>query len=112
MKKNILLLMLLAPAFVMANSTRESSGRTTITRVLSYNEFGAGDAVFQVANPGSQCFGYWITKGDPGFEANLSMIIAAYQAKSTVIVHGLTAENKKWAGSSHNWCKLYAIEYR
>ncbi|MGD8112539.1 hypothetical protein [Vibrio sp. TRT 17S01] len=112
MKKIILLLMLLAPAFVMANSTRESSSRTTITRVISYNEFGAGDAVFQVANPTSLCSGYWITKGDPGFEANLSMIIAAYQAKSTVIVHGLPAENKKWAGSANHWCKLYSIEYR
>ncbi|MBA6233650.1 MULTISPECIES: hypothetical protein [unclassified Colwellia] len=87
----------------------EASQVTTISRFISYNQFGGGDVVFRIANPTSSCFGYWISKDDAGFNANLSLILAAYQAKTKIKAYGHT--DKKWAGSGNFWCKLYAIEY-
>lgn len=88
------------------------SGKSYINRVISYNEYGAGDVVFRIANPINDCYGYWLTKGDPGFNANLTMIIAAYQAKTPVIVAGLPAQSEQWKGSKDHWCKLYGIEFK
>ncbi|TFH93055.1 hypothetical protein [Vibrio ouci] len=104
-------LLLLAPIQAFSADSI-ASGKTYINRVISYNEYGSGDVVFRLANPSKECFGYWINKGDPGFNANLSMIIAAYQAKTPLIIHGLPAQSEKWKGSGNHWCKLYAIDYR
>jgi hypothetical protein len=105
--KQFTLLLLVVSGF---NSVAaEPSPLTTIKRFISYNQYGDGDVVFTVANPTSSCFGYWINKNDAGFNANLSLILAAYQAKTNVKVHGLT--DQKWSGSGNFWCKLYAIEY-
>ncbi|WP_239445605.1 hypothetical protein [Vibrio nigripulchritudo] len=83
---------------------------TSISFVTSYNQYGPGDVAFKIKTPISQCpDGYWITKADPGFQANLSMLIAAFQAKSNVRIYGLPSQ--KWAGSSGTFCKLYSIEY-
>ncbi|MDE1243547.1 hypothetical protein [Vibrio aestuarianus] len=108
---NLLALMLLLAMPVMAASYIGSE-ETYISSVISYNQFGAGDVVFRLDKPIQQCHGYWINKGDPGFEANLSMIIAAYQAKSPVMIYGLPAQSEKWKGSRNHWCKLYQITYR
>ena len=104
---NKLLLLVLLSTSALANN--ESSGVTTITRIISYNQYGDGDVVFRVANPTSSCFGYWINKNDAGFNANLSLLIAARQAKTDVKIHGITTQ--RWNGSGSFWCKLYAIEY-
>ncbi len=87
----------------------EPTGQTTINRIVTYNQHGEGDVVFTVNNPSSSCYGYWITKSDAGFDANLSMILAAYHAKASVRVYGLN--HIKWSGSENFWCKLYAIEH-
>ena len=42
----------------------EASQATTITRFISYNQFGGGDVVFRIANPTANCYGYWISKSD------------------------------------------------
>lgn len=103
----ICLLTLFVSASAMA--AIEASRETTIKRLISYNQHGGGDVVFTVNNPSSGCYGYWIEKNDAGFDANLSMILAAYHAKSKVTVHGLN--DVKWSGSGNFWCKLYAIEH-
>ncbi|MBW8184275.1 hypothetical protein K0625_11360 [Shewanella sp. NR704-98] len=87
----------------------ESTSKTTINRLISYNQYGGGDVIFTVNNPTSGCYGYWIAKSDAGFEANLSMILAAYHSKAEVRVNGLN--DQRWNGSSNFWCKLYAIEH-
>ncbi|WP_064791907.1 hypothetical protein [Shewanella woodyi] len=87
----------------------ESTSKTTINRLISYNQFGGGDVVFTVSNPTSGCYGYWIAKTDAGFDANLSMILAGYHSKTEVRIHGLN--DQKWNGSGNFWCKLYAIEH-
>lgn len=107
MKKIILIVALLLAANLA--EAAEASSVTTISRFISYNQYGGGDVVFRVANSTSSCYGYWITKEDAGFNANLSAIVAAYHAKTKVKVYGLTYQ--KWSGSSNTWCKLYAIEY-
>ncbi|KAF7786945.1 hypothetical protein PRUB_a3770 [Pseudoalteromonas rubra] len=49
-----------------------------------------------------------MTRSDPGFDANLSVLLAAHLAKSEVIAHGYP--HKRWAGSTGKYCLLYAIE--
>ncbi|WP_210330305.1 hypothetical protein [Aliikangiella sp. G2MR2-5] len=105
MKKYLAMAILLFSA--NAYSENESTDLTKINSVISYSTYGSGDVIFKVENPSTNCYGYWINKNDMGFNANLTIIIAAYQAKNTVVAKGLTDE--KWAGSSKNWCKLYSI---
>lgn len=87
----------------------EASPVSTITRFISYSQIGNGDVVFRIKNPTVGCFGYWMNKADPGFEANLSMALAAFHSKTSVKIQG--HEDQKWGGSGNFWCKLYAIEY-
>ncbi|MCE9687159.1 hypothetical protein LZP73_13250 [Shewanella sp. AS16] len=102
-----MLVLLLLP--FMAQSAMEQTAVTNVVRLISYNQFGSGDVVFTVKNLGSNCIGYWINRDDAGFEANLSMLLAAYHAKTRVKVAGL--DDQKWSGSNSLFCKLYAIEY-
>lgn len=82
-----------------------------IASVTSYAQYGPGDVIFSIENSIPECTnGYWLKKSDPGFQANLSMLIAAYQAKSKVVVYGLPAEI--WPGSSGKFCHLYSITYK
>jgi hypothetical protein len=87
----------------------ETTATASINRLISYNQYGGGDVVFTVDKPSAGCHGYWITKADPGFDANMSMILAAYHSKAPVRVHG--HNDQKWQGSGAFWCKLYAIEH-
>ncbi len=88
-----------------------ASGTTDITYIGSYNQYGGGDVQFRLSDPHQDCEdGYWLTKSDPGFEANFSMLLAAYQAKTKVRIFGLPSE--RWAGSSREFCKVYSVEYR
>ncbi|GAB6263551.1 hypothetical protein [Photobacterium sp. R1] len=94
-----------------ANQNYVGSSVTTIKEMHSYSEVGGGDVVFKLASPESSCpGGYWLRKTDPGFQANLSMVIAAYQAKTSVVSYGLPDEI--WSGSEGKYCRLYAISYR
>ena len=82
---------------------------TTIPYIGSYssNEW----VIFKVANPISECSdGYWIAKSDIGFQANVSMILAAYAAKSSVVVDAYI--DKPWPGSGAKYCKLNSLELK
>lgn len=84
---------------------------TKVSLVSSYNQYGNGDVIFKVENPISECIdGYWLTKTDSGYPANMAMIIAAFQAKTSVVVSGLP--DQLWYGSGGKYCKLYAFELR
>ena len=85
-----------------------ATGDTKIIRINSYNQFGDGDVTVDVETPIPQCpHGYWLTTTDQGFNANLSLILAAYQAGNTVKVWGLP--DQLWPGSSGTVCKLYSV---
>jgi hypothetical protein len=102
------LILLLATAICVAQGQIEDSPSTSIVFTGSYNSFGGGDFIFQVANPTSSCTnGYWLTKSDPGFNANVATIIGAYHAKSPVRVSG--QPDKIWPGSGGRFCKLWGI---
>lgn len=99
---------------LIANYAQAASVGTTSTKIAfvsSYNQYGTGDVIFKVQDPVSDCAdGYWITKADPGFQANLAMIISASEVKNTVVVNGLP--DQLWSGSTDSkYCKLYSIEF-
>lgn len=85
------------------------TGLTKITYLSSYNQYGGGDVIFSVANPIAGCEnGYWISKADGGFNANLSMLLSSYQTKNSIKIYGLS--DQIWGGSAGKYCKMYMIE--
>jgi hypothetical protein len=89
----------------VAQSNVDFSAVSTVVLVESYNSYGGGDVFFKIASPAVACAdGYWLTKADPGFTANMAIIVSAYQAKSPVRAAGLV--NQLWAGSGGKFCKL------
>jgi hypothetical protein len=81
---------------------------SNISAVYSYNQYGNGDVVFKINNPVPDCIdGYWLTKTDAGFQANMATILLAFQANTSILVHG--APTQLWSGSTGKYCKLYAI---
>lgn len=80
--------------FTAGSYALEASPVSTISRFISYSQFGDGDVVFRIKNSTVGCFGYWMNKADPGFEANLSMALAAFHSKSSVKIQG--HEDQKW----------------
>jgi len=111
MHKFVLAFLLSVVSLSSFSAPYEATGVTTLSRFISYNQYGNGDVVFRVKNPSPTCHGYWITEKDPGFNANLSAVLAAYHAQSKVKIRAITDQEYKWAGSSYHWCKLYSIEY-
>lgn len=101
-----LFLVLLFPSLATSQSYI-ASGETQIRIIDSYNQAN-GDVVFTLASPIAQCYGYWLAKTDVGFNASVSVILSAYQAKNKVLVYGLPGQ--LWTGSAKPYCKLYSIE--
>lgn len=108
MKRTVFCMTLaLACSLAVAN---EPSVETTISEIQSYPEYGSGDVIFKVANPGEICKGYWLAPSTPGFDANLSLALSAFHSASKVRVWGHTQAENKWGGSSTHLCKLYSIK--
>ncbi|KZN37871.1 hypothetical protein N480_14100 [Pseudoalteromonas luteoviolacea S2607] len=90
------------------NASVTASSYTKITAIESYSSYGDGDVIFQLENPESSCSGgYWMKKSTPGFEANLSMILASYHAQSKVQIRGFPGT--LWGGSKSPYCHVYSI---
>jgi hypothetical protein len=91
--------------------TEVRSPVTKITSITAFSEYGGGDVIVSLENNGDVCtHGYWLKKTDFGFQASLSMAIAAYQAKNNVELLGFP--DQKWSGSGNMHCHLYALIYR
>ncbi len=96
---------------VMAFSDTESSPKSTIKRLIAYSKFGNGDVYVELNTNSSTCKnGYFINKTSAGYEATLSMLLAAYQANTPVILYGY--KNNQWSGSSAPVCELYSVLYQ
>ena len=81
MRKCCFLLLVLLPCLSFASI--EHSAQSTVSKIYSYSTYGSGDVVVQLASNGASCNGgYWLKKADPGFQANFSMLMAAYHAGS------------------------------
>lgn len=90
------------------NAEVKPSVATSITAIESYSEYGEGDVIFSIDNPHSSCpRGYWMKKSDPGFHANLSLLLSSFHAQSTVVVRG--HDDNIWGGSITTFCHLYSI---
>jgi hypothetical protein len=112
MKKSVTILLAICSLSLFAiNTNYEGSALTKINTVYGYSEFGGGDVYFKLDENSANCSGgYWMRKSDPGFNTTLSMVLAAYQAKTQLVVYGLIDES--WAGTSVKTCRLYSISYR
>ncbi|RDH43413.1 hypothetical protein [Zooshikella ganghwensis] len=87
-----------------------TSAYTQIESVDAFADFGDGDIIFNLVAKVNGCErGYWISKNHPGYNTTVSMIIAAYQAKSRVLVRGYA--QRRWKGSAGPFCQLYSIRY-
>lgn len=103
----VAILLILPPVY--ANSV--ASTETKIKYISSYNQHRGGDVIFVIEQTPTACAsGYWLTKDDPGFNANFTMLISAYHAKNKVIIYG--SSDQLWPGSSGKFCKLNSISYR
>ncbi len=98
-------LILFSSSILMASVV--SSGKSKITEVYAYpsNE----SVLFKIENPITECTGYFFSKSDIGFEANLSMALSAYHSKNSLIVYGKT--EILFSGSGNKYCKIHAIQF-
>ena len=106
----VIIIVLAVVAFKLSAAT-EPSANSKIKELTSYTEYGGGDVIVKLEINGSNCtHGYWFKKSDPGFDANLSMLIAAYHSNSNIEIHA--HDNQIWGGSSGTYCHAYSIRYQ
>jgi hypothetical protein len=91
-------------------SAIEASGSYNVLRIDSYSEYGGGDVVVKLTTHTANCsHGYWLKKNDPGFQANFSMVLAAYQAKNKIKLIAHT--DQLWPGTGGKVCHVYTVRY-
>ena len=105
------LITLVAALFMSQLSyANERSPEGTITRLITYSEYGAGDVFVSLNNNGTACsYGYYVSKTHPGYEVVVSSLIAAYHTQAKLYIRGLP--DKKWTGSTNDVCQIYAVVY-
>lgn len=101
----------LSSSLPVAASELEGSSLSSIDRLIAYSRFGNGDVFISLETNGPQCaHGYYVDKSSAGYESMLSMLVAAYQAKTPIVLHGTTS--KQWSGSSKPVCEIYSVSYQ
>ena len=110
MKTSILALaIILFTGFAQAELT--ISPKSKIKRLISYADFGNGDVYVELESKVAGCpSGYYVNRDDKGFNNNFSMLLAAYQAQSSIYIYAY--DSTKWAGSSAQVCKIYSVMYK
>ncbi len=100
----------------------ESSSEGMIEEIISYSNYGTlgnddtkGDVWVSLAtNNGASCsYGYFIHKAQGGYQSNLSMLLAAYHAKTPIKIRGNTGV--LWSGSNSETdpaCEVDSVQYR
>lgn len=89
----------------------EPSPVSEIKVLQTYTNWAHADVMVVLQSTSGVCKGYWFNKDDAGYQSNLSMLIAAYQANTKLQLHGHEEISSKWAGSETHFCKLYSITY-
>lgn len=95
----------------MTTLALEPSPVSEIKVLQTYTNYIKADVVVVLQNISGVCKGYWFNKDDTGYQSNLSMLIAAYQANTKLQLHGHDEISSKWEGSGTHFCKLYSITY-
>lgn len=106
--KKIIRILALTP---MAALALEPSPVSEIKVLQTYTNWAHADVMVVLQSTSGVCKGYWFNKDDAGYQSNLSMLIAAYQANTKLQLHGHEEISAKWAGSATHFCKLYSITY-
>lgn len=106
--KKIIRIVALIP---MAALALEPSPVSEIKVLQTYTNWAHADVIVMLQSTSGVCKGYWFNKDDTGYQSNLSMLIAAYQASTTLQLHDHEEISAKWAGSETHFCKLYSITY-
>ncbi|MFL0805248.1 MAG: hypothetical protein K6L81_16160 [Agarilytica sp.] len=77
-----------------------------ISALTSYSTYGNGDVLFEMETLPSGCNGgFWLKKDDPGFSGNLSIVLSAFHAGTTVKAAGYDTE--LWpAAPTVNYCRV------
>ncbi|EJE4149822.1 hypothetical protein C1S86_23850 [Vibrio parahaemolyticus] len=99
-----------APTLPTVANNIETSSLTQIDRLIVYGKRGNGDVFLSTDANSEQCAdGYFIDKASAGYEGSVSMLIAAYQAKTQIQISGYT--DSFWSGSTGQVCALYNVTY-
>ncbi|NNU14548.1 hypothetical protein HL669_23380 [Vibrio parahaemolyticus] len=99
-----------APTVPTVANNIETSSPTQIDRLIVYGKRGNGDVFLSTEANSEQCAdGYFIDKASAGYEGSVSMLIAAYQAKTQIQISGYT--DSFWSGSTGQVCALYNVTY-
>ena len=107
----IILSIVLLLVSTVSFAANEASGREKIIRLLSFSEFGGGDVQIVLETNGSICAdGYWLRATDPGFNANVSMLLSAYHSKEEVTIVAHSDLQDKWPGSSGYFCRVNYVK--
>jgi hypothetical protein len=106
--KTIVRFLALVPLMALAV---ERSPLSEIQALHSYTNFGNADVVFVLQSTSGTCKGYWFNKDDAGYQSNMSMLLAAYQANTKLQVHGHEEIQSKWTGADNHFCRLYSVSY-
>lgn len=89
----------------------EFTSESEVTRLISYAQFGKGDVFISLKKNGAKCSsGYFVNRDSVGFESLYSMLLAAYHARTPVILGGY--DDKQWSGSTDPVCELYSVEHK
>lgn len=89
----------------------ELSVASEIQVLHSFTNLGNADVAFALNTTSGVCKGYWFNKDDAGYQSNLSMLIAAYQANTKVLIYGHEEASAKWTQTEAHYCKLYGVTY-
>ena len=102
MKLNILVLLLFFSS--IANGAIQST-TSKIDTIGTYSTFGNGDVVFQLDTQTTGCEGgFWLRESDPGFNSNLSLLLSAFHADTTLSLAAHT--DQLWTGSATKYCRI------
>ncbi|WP_020411112.1 hypothetical protein [Microbulbifer variabilis] len=104
------LILLLGMLTFSAHAVESEMSPTSIIKIV-HSYPADGEVVFTLENPTSICKGYWLKSDSPGQATTMSMILAAYHAKTNVKVWGYTEDGNQWPGSTSKYCKLHTIAY-
>lgn len=105
-----LLVALLTLNTYTATAAYNQSSQSEVTLVAAYSRSSApGDILIRLANPHVDCVdGYYVQSDSANKDAILSIALAAYHAKTNVLIAGYDEPN--WRGSSsNNTCEIEGI---
>jgi len=86
-------------------------GPTTITKYITYTDFGGGDVVFWVngAMPTGCASGFWLPASGAGFKSEYAALMVAYTAGLPLVIYA--DPSTSWLGSSSGqFCRVTSLQ--